>query len=178
MSRFRKGTLLERYHIVLWCIIGGIAAVAFATISQRAGLSKINIMSEYLIHQYDYKEISYSNLFISVLTVRMPIILLILLGEKMTFRNRINDFVGICYGFSFVYVLYTLIRQYGVSGILVHFLLLSPHGIFYCAGAYGLMMGENGGRERKVFLTIVYVLGILLETYLNPLFVSLLIRLL
>ncbi|MCM1184043.1 MAG: hypothetical protein NC337_11785 [Roseburia sp.] len=97
--------------------------------------------------------------------------------------------LGWC-GFEFALLVFTAVYQYGVSGLLLSVLLFFPHGIFYALmlllvfnKAWRADRGRNRGNPVRtrgglaVRLTglrnflialMIFLLGVLSETYVNP----------
>lgn len=158
--------------LLFWAVCGGIVAVCQCVFTGAGQLSKITVMSEYFMYQYCYEKIDYSSLLVSVLIVRIPVLVAILVGSRTSYYIRIKCLLGFVGGYAFAYVTYILILRYGVCGFLMEILLLTPHAVFYCYSIWRLFFMKRGERGKRNLGILVYFFGILLETYVNPLFVQ------
>ena len=78
----------------------------------------------------------------------------------------------------------TAVMQLGIKGILLCIAGILPQGVFYAMG-YGMLLAywfryPNGrwNRAKLLFVVIMFLVGIILETYANPVLVKLIIKML
>ena len=78
----------------------------------------------------------------------------------------------------------TAVMQLGIKGILLCITGILPQGIFYAMG-YGMLFAywfrypqTRWNRAKLLFVIIMFLAGILLETYVNPVLVKLVIKML
>ena len=78
----------------------------------------------------------------------------------------------------------TAVMQLGIKGILLCIAGILPQGIFYAMG-YGMLLAywfrypnSRWNRAKLLFVVIMFLVGIVLETYANPVLVKLIIKML
>ena len=78
----------------------------------------------------------------------------------------------------------TAVIQLGIKGILLCIAGIMPQGIFYAMG-YGVLLAywfrypnSRWNRAKLLFVIIMFLVGIVLETYANPVLVKLIIKML
>ncbi len=78
----------------------------------------------------------------------------------------------------------TAVMQLGIKGILLCIAGILPQGIFYAMG-YGMLLtywfrypNSRWNRAKLLFVIIMFLAGIILETYANPVLVKLIIKML
>lgn len=86
--------------------------------------------------------------------------------------------IGICFGM----LTSSAVLQIGAKGILLCFAGLFPHGIFYGL-VYGMLFTywygypqRHWNHTKTVFVVFMFLVGILMETYVNPIIVKGIIR--
>ena len=96
-------------------------------------------------------------------------------------------FIAICLticGFFAGMMSVTAVMQLGIKGILLCIAGILPQGIFYVMG-YGVLLAywfrypdSRWNRAKMLFVIIMFLAGIILETYANPVLVKLIIKML
>jgi len=159
--------------IVLWAL-GMIVSLIYVRLLKIGNTSKINILSEYFMYQYDYKELDLLSLMITVLMVRIPVIIIFIIGQGVFWAKKMYFLMSTTCGFFMGYVLNVFVYQYGIRGILISLLLWTPHMFLYLFVSYRLMIINNAGRKEWGILLSTYIIGMMLEIYINPMLLNLL----
>lgn len=179
-----------------WAVLGfwamfllGLFFAFFLVNSMRDYFSRqAGILSDFYLRQIKYREFSGRLLF--------PYFL----GKRMKWAAL---FLGLCFfhitlpvmltfavwmGFSFGLLMGIGVLKFGVTGIAVSILMILPQGILYLFGALTLFLAVQEWESvagywqafpaKRLFLGIVIIfLGILTESYVNPLCLKLIFRL-
>jgi hypothetical protein len=103
----------------------------------------------------------------------IPFLVLLLLGTLRWKKTVVCVWVSFV-GFLFGMLLVSSVIQLGIKGILFCFAICLPHMIFYVL-AYGMYLfhlyrypGGTWNGTKMIFIVLMMVLGIVLETYLGP----------
>ena len=171
----------------------GILLANFMGKEKTAG---VGILNDYFIEKFKYAGINRENLFFYIIGERLPEVLLLLL---LAFSS-LGIVVGLLnlgwQGFSIGFMVSAAIAKYGAGGFLIILGSLFPQYIFYmavyagCCGLTVFLRGrfqnivKTGGINREqmrvlgmgtvagLFLLLVFVTGIFLESYINPIFLK------
>lgn len=176
-----KGTLLGAF----------VAGIFMANLMGREAVSNAGILNDYFMEKFQYTDVNGENLFFYIIEERVPVLLLMLLLVFSSLGVLSGILVLGWQGFSIGFMLSTGIAKYGVKGIVLvlgglfpQYLFYLPVYVFYCCFAIFLrqrLCGENrtqttergyiygAGLLVAVVLLLVFVTGIFLESYINPL---------
>ncbi len=170
-----------------------ILGILMANFMGRERTAGAGVLNDYFIEKFKYASVNRENLFFYIMGERMPFAVLLLL---LTFSS-LGIAVGVLnlgwQGFSIGFMLSAAIAKYGAGGMLLVLGGLFPQYIFYMAvyaGYCGLTMflrqrllvcvrtGSVSREQIRIYgigalvglvLLFVFVTGIFLESYLNPL---------
>lgn len=182
-------------------LIAFAAGIFMANLMGREAVSNAGILNEYFIDKFKYTGVNGQNLFLYIFEQRMPLMLLLLILAFSSTGIVFGTLLLGWQGFSIGFMLSTAIAKYGAKGILLisgglfpQYLFYIPIYFFYCyftiflrkriAGTGGDSMVE---RERvriygigvavSMVLLLLFVTGIFLESYLNPLILKNILKL-
>lgn len=179
-TKIMKGSLLGAF----------VAGIFMANLMGREAVSNAGILNDYFVEKFQYTEINGESMFFYVIGERVPMLLLLLL-LAFTSLGIISGILMLTWqGFSIGFMLSTAIAKYGGKGILLvlggmfpQYLFYFPVYLLYCCLALCLRQKlygegkERSGERRYIYgaglaatvgLLLVYVAGIFLESYLNP----------
>lgn len=179
-TRFMQGSLLGAF----------VAGILMANLMGREAVSNAGILNDYFVEKFQYTEVSGENLFFYIIGERVPLVLL-LLALTLTTLGMVGGILTLGWqGFSVGFMLSTAIAKYGVKGMLLvlgglfpQYLFYFPVYILYCYLANYLRQRVNkdrigNGSDRGYILgawlvaaaglLILFLMGIFLESYVNP----------
>lgn len=179
-TRLMQGSLLGAF----------VAGIFLANLMGREAVSNAGILNDYFVEKFQYTEINGQNLFFYVVGERIPLLLL-LLSLTLTSLGMAGGILMLSWqGFSVGFMLSAAIAKYGVKGILLvlggvfpQYLFYFPVYVLYCYLTVHLRQRLNrdkagNGSERgyiygawliaAVGLLLIFVMGIFLESYINP----------
>lgn len=179
-TRLMEGSLLGAF----------VAGIFLANLMGREAVSNAGILNDYFVEKFQYTEINGQNLFFYVVGERIPLLLL-LLSLTLTSLGMAGGILMLSWqGFSVGFMLSAAIAKYGVKGILLvlggvfpQYLFYFPVYVLYCYLTVHLRQRLNrdkagNGSERgyiygawliaAVGLLLIFVMGIFLESYINP----------
>lgn len=179
-TRLMQGSLLGAF----------VAGIFFANLMGREAVSNAGVLNDYFVEKFQYTEINGQNLFFYIIGERVPLLLLLLLLTITSLGIAGGILMLDWQGFSVGFMLSTAIAKYGVKGILLVLGSLFPQYVFYfpvyilyCYLAVYLRQRirkdrlGNGSDIRYVYgawliasvlLLLVFIAGIFLESYINP----------
>ncbi len=180
-ARFIQGSLLGTFA----------AGILLANLMGREAVSNAGILNDYFVEKFQYTEVSSESLFFYIIGERVPLLLL-LLALTLTTLGVVGGILMLGWqGFSVGFMLSTAIAKYGVKGILLvlgglfpQYICYMPVYILYCYLANYLRqrlskdrIGNGSDRGYIVGawlvaaagLLLLFVMGIFLESYVNPL---------
>lgn len=179
-TRMMQGSLLGAF----------VAGIFLANLMGREAVSNAGILNDYFVEKFQYTEINGQKLFFYILGERIPLLIL-LLFLTLTTLGMIGGILMLGWqGFSVGFMLSAAIAKYGVKGILLVLGGLFPQYLFYFAvyilycyfAAYlrqrlnRSKMGSNSERGyifgawliAVVGILLIFIMGIFLESYINP----------
>ena len=165
------------------CLAGFLAGIVYANTDSRDYILAAGIFSDFFLEQFRQEQIQTQDYFLYILTVRSSVLAVIaLLGQIKKARRRI---AGICVtwtGFLSGLFFTAAVIKMGAAGILFCFAAVFPQVVFYIAG-YSIVLWYfysypevrwNSAKTIGTILTIA--VGIILESYLNPIFLKIFIK--
>lgn len=171
--------------------IAFVGGILFANLMGREAVSNAGILNDYFVEKFQYTKINGQNMFFYIVGERVPLLLL-LLALTLTALGLAGGFLMLGWqGFSVGFMLSAAIAKYGVKGTLLvlgglfpQYLFYFPVYLLYCYLAVYLRRRMNedragGGADRgyiygawmiaAVGLFLVFMMGVFLESYINPL---------
>ena len=167
--------------LIFYLAVGFFVGILYENIvSRRYGLS-IDIFQTYFLQQYKQTEIVAEKYLGYVMKARVvPLMgLCVLTCVKW---KKLLAIVNVCWtGFLAGVLMVSAVMQLGMKGILFCVVAMFPHIICYGL-AYGILLSylyrypkASWNHAKTVFVVLVMFAGVLLETYLNPLLMKLVI---
>ena len=164
-----------------------VAGIFMANLMGREAVSNAGILNDYFIEKFRYTDINAEHLFFYILEERLPPLLLLLFLMFSALGLLSSVLVLGWQGFSVGFMLSTGIAKYGLKGILLVLGGLLPQYVCYLAaygGYFGFALflrqrlrGEyflekkyayGMGALAAILLLLLFVTGIFLESYVNP----------
>lgn len=174
-----KGQLL-----ILFLAVGFFAGIIYENLVAResALLSEVFLRSN--LERYLQTNIISEKYLWYVIKARTLLLALVcVLGCFRWKKLLVVVFLTMC-GFFAGMMSVTAVMQLGMKGILLCIAGILPQGIFY-AMAYGMLLmywfrypQSRWNRAKLLFIIIMFLVGMLLETYVNPVLVKLVIKIL
>lgn len=174
-------------------LITFILGILLANFMGREKTAGAGVLNDYFIEKFKYGSINKENLFFYIMGERMPFAILLLLLAFSSLGLAIGILNLGWQGFTIGFMLSAAIGKYGANGILLVLAGLFPHYIFYLIVYTGYcsitiflrqrlsMCVKTGSVSREqirlygigvllgLLLLFVFITGIFLESYLNPL---------
>ncbi|MCI8496045.1 MAG: hypothetical protein HFI74_10265 [Lachnospiraceae bacterium] len=167
-----------------------VAGIFMANFMGREAVSNAGILNDYFIEKFQYTDINGENLFFYIIGERVPLLLLLCL-LAFTSLGIVGGILVLAWqGFTVGFMLSTAIAKFGIKGILLVLGGLFPQYLFYlpvyflycCLTVYLRkrmlqekieMVPERGylygaGVVAGIGLLLLFVTGIFLESYVNP----------
>lgn len=178
-----------------WLIfLAFLAGIVLANLSGKEVLAGYGILNEYYLNRYSWRALDCDRLFCTVFVERLKaVILLVLLERLIRGRIYILSILSI-FAMGIGYLMTVAIVNLGVRGILVIVGGIFPQWIFYllaivmygririeqeCAAYRISRLKEFSAQALVRVLTLVLVfLGILAESYLNPILFDKIVKIL
>lgn len=167
-----------------------VVGIFIANLMGQESVSNAGILNNYFIEKFQYSQINGENLFFYIIGERMPVMLLLLLLIYSSLGVICGIFMLGWQGFSIGFMLSCGVAKYGIKGMLLvlgglfpQYLIYFPVYIFYCYFAIFLrrrLYGEGkaiSSEQKYVYgvgllamlvLLLIYITGIFLESYINP----------
>lgn len=164
--------------------------ILLANLMGREAVSNAGILNDYFVEKFQYTEINGQRLFFYIVGERVPLLLLLLFLTLTSLGVAGGILMLGWQGFSVGFMLSAAIAKYGMKGILLvlggifpQYLFYFPVYVLYCFLAVHLRQRLNrdrmgSGTERGYIygawliaaagLLLVFVMGIFLESYCNP----------
>ena len=173
--RVRKLPFRQQLFIdFLACFLVGIV---FANFMGADSFQKNGSLTRYYLKQFQYAEIQPQELLWHVGSERLTLFLVLLILGTILKGRLIHGLFVAWSGFAYGYFCVISISAFGMKGLLLCILALFPQFCAYVPMYLGLV--ELSGQRRAhsswrwmttiIFLLLMLIAGILLESYINPL---------
>ena len=173
--RVRKLPLKQQLFIdfLAWFLVG----IVLSNLIGADSFQKNGNLTRYYLKQFQYTDIRMQDLLWHV-GIQRFILFLILLVLKMIPKGKIVHMLFAAWsGFAYGYFCVVLIGAFGAKGICLCLVSMFPQFLAYVPAYLGLIqLSEHRSEHVSIhnvasylFLLIVLVVGILLESYVNPL---------
>lgn len=177
------------FHLDMVFFLSFFVGIVWANLLGENSKNRFFMLNEYYLQQLKYMDIDHNGLFLYILENRLPLLLLLIL-LSFTLAGILVQILFVGYfGASFGFLCVMAITNFGWKGIVYIGGFLFPHYIFYLI-FYLLFLKllvrkkdgmESGGKEWMMqtgILAALLVLGLLSESYVNPVFLQRLIKIL
>ena len=165
------------------CLAGFVGGILYANTGARDHILAAGIFSDYFLEQYTQAEIQTQDYFWYILSVRAGLLEVIaLMGQMKKLRRWIVAAVLVWTGFLGGLFFTAAVIKLGPVGILFCLAAIIPQALFYIAG-YGIVLwyfysfpraSWNSAKTVGTILTIG--VGIISESYLNPIFLKIFLK--
>lgn len=171
--------------VFLVCFLLGIVA---ANLYGKGRLEQYGIINTCFIQQLKYVHVSKIDFLIYIISIRIPVIfLLLVLGMTSLYRIVHGAFLAWT-GFAFGFLCVAAISNLGIGAVLLILGFLFPHYLFY--GASYLITVHVQWRYHEAYagkkiiewiivwsiILMLFLIGMITEAYINPLFYPLLLK--
>lgn len=170
----RKLSVKQQLFLVfLVCFLLGIVT---ANILIAEGFRESGSLTRYFLKQFQYTQINFCEVLWNVCCNRLWVFLLLLAVEWMRGGRWFYGAFAAWSGFAYGYFCVLAISVFGSGGLLLCVAALFPQFICYIPVYIGLVMLCVQQRRRDVWRTVavclvfflIWCMGILLESYINP----------
>lgn len=196
LLRFRKKEWNWKRTAKVVILLAFIIGILLANFMGREKVTGAGVLNDYFVEKFKYTEINRENLFFYIMGERMPMVILGLIFCFCSFGIIIGILNLGWLGLSFGFMLSAAVAKYGVRGILLIIGGMFPQYIFYlvtyvgyCSlavflgrGLHKVVPTGNISREQMRMygmglfvggvLVLLFVTGIFLESYMNPIFLK------
>lgn len=158
----------------IFCGVGFVIGIIYENITHMGKQSGEAFLEEEALLQLMENNIVSVDFFFYVLRMRirmlLPVCVIGLVKWKKIFVNLFLMWTGFLFG---VFLAGAIIGQ-GIAGMLMCLVMLFPHMLFYIFGYYVILWNfyrypELRWNARKIAVCVVaFLVGMLLETYINP----------
>lgn len=163
-------------------MLGFFGGILYANFQSKDYITSMGIFNEYFLRQYSIADIDTIKYLWYVMKIRLgPVILLSALGSTRMRKGVVSAFL-LWTGFSSGLLLTSAVMKMGIKGVLLCFIALIPHFVFYVAG-YLLLLWYifsypeiRWNPSKTVVFLLSLGLGILLEAYVNPVIMQMFVR--
>ena len=165
------------------CLAGFVGGILYANTGARDHILAAGIFSDYVLEQYTQAEIQTQDYFWYILSVRAGLLgVIALMGQMKKLRRWIVAAVLVWTGFLGGLFFTAAVIKLGPVGILFCLAAIIPQALFYIAG-YGIVLwyfysfpraSWNSAKTVGTILTIG--VGIISESYLNPIFLKIFLK--
>ncbi|MEG0971838.1 MAG: hypothetical protein RSE55_03500 [Lachnospiraceae bacterium] len=153
-----------------------VAGIMGANMNKAGTTDKISIMSDYFFSRYEYASVNQKDLMIYIFYQRLPIFASLLVFGLTSYRMTFFGCAVGWYGFSVGYFHAISVMRYGIKGLLLTGGLLFPQCVLYFFVFWYLikvMLQKNKKEKIQTTMAIgilfaLYIVGILVENYINP----------
>lgn len=157
----------------LLCFLAGIV---LANLLGSDSFQKNGTLTRYYLKQFQYADIRSPELLWHVSCNRLIIFVALLVLGTIPKGKLVHILFVAWSGFAYGYFCVILLSAFGVKGLILCFLALFPQFLAYVPIYLGLVELSMHRREHSgwkgiaavAFLLLVLVIGILLESYINP----------
>lgn len=192
----QSGELFWKRAVKIIVIFSFAAGILLANLMGREKTAGIGILNDYFMEQFKYGSINREDLFFYIIGERLPMVLLLLLLAFSSLGIALGAMNLAWQGFSVGFMLSAAAAKYGAGGILLILGGMFPQYIFYIVvyiAVFGLAIclhrrlqniihtGTISRQQIRIYgigalagvvLLLLFVTGIFLESYLNPIFLK------
>lgn len=165
--------------LLITFLTGLLCGVLYANLIADTYLTTNGIFSSYFLSQYSSTQIDKTEFLFYLLKVRIFPVGILLLAGMIGLKKIASVGVLLWYGFLSGVLLTTSIMQLGLKGLFVSVIALIPQMIFYVL-AYAVIVWTlfawpqvKWTTAKSIFVTLVFVMGILTEVYVSPVLLKL-----
>lgn len=170
--------------LIIILAVGFFVGILYENIISKSQGISLELFQSYFLKQFAQIEIVAEEYLWYVAKARViPFLLLLLLGCLRWKKTIVSIYLSWA-GFLFGVVIVSSVIQLGIRGILFCLAGLLPHMIFYVL-AYGMYLVHlyrypsfQWNSTKTIFVILMMVLGIVLETYLSPIIIKTIVRIL
>ena len=167
------------------CIIfmfGFFTGIIYLNIFAKSYLVSMNVFDQYFLEQYSGSSLNTSEYIWHIIKLRMfPVVFLSILTAT-NFRRIAGSVFLIWTGFSSGVILTTAVFKLGIKGILLCIVGILPHFICYITAMLILLMylfhypNTRWNGTKTVYIILFMLLGIITESYINPVLMDMCIK--
>ncbi len=200
LLRFRKKRWDWKRTVKVVMLLAFVIGVIVANAMGREHIAGAGVLNDYFVEKYKYAGINKESLFCYIIEERMPMVLVLLILSFSSFGGIIGVLNLGWIGFSVGFMLAAAMAKYGGKGMLLVIAGMFPQYIIYilvyvgyCGLAFfmgkGMHQAVSVGSVSKeqvrtygrflligVALLLLFVTGIFLESYLNPIFLKKIVK--
>lgn len=172
----------SKKQLLVLYMLGFLAGILYANIVSKQYVTVTGIFNEYFLNQYAQTEVVVEEYIWYIIQVRaLPLILICLLGCTKLKKPT----VLLCLlwtGFSTGMLAVSSVMHLGLKGILLCVVGMMPHFIFYIL-AYTVLLwffynypNTKWNSGKTLFVILTFMIGMILESYVNPILMKVFIK--
>ena len=153
-----------------------VAGIILANMLGADGVQKNGSLTRYYLKQFQYTDIQVEELLWHVGCNRLVVFLLLFMFSMIPRGKYAHGLFVAWSGFAYGYFCVLSISAFGILGLVLCLLALFPHFLAYVPVYLGMLQISEHPREHKgwhrfvavMLLLLLLIIGILLESYINP----------
>ena len=172
----------SKRYLVLLCMLGFFVGIMCANLVPKEYITSMGILNDFFLNQYNTDEIEVTEYLWYIIRVRCtPLILMAAIGY-----GRLRKILTIIFllwtSFAGGLIMAAAVLKMGLKGMVLCLVALTPHFFFYIAGYmillwYFFSYPTSKWNASKTICMILFVaVGVLLESYVNPMLMQLFLR--
>lgn len=179
----KQGRILSTYHLDMVFFVSFFVGILWANFLGTSSKNRFFMLNEYYLQQLKYAKLDYNRLFLYILENRLPLLVALLLLSFTVVGILLQILFIVYFGASFGFLCVMAITNFGWKGILYISGFLFPHYIFYIAfylmflrifwkKKEGIAMTQKELVMQSCILVLLLAAGLLVESYVNPIFLK------
>ena len=179
----KQGRILAVCHLDMIFFVSFFVGILWANFIGDSSKNRFFMLNEYYLQQLKYAKLDYNRLFLYILENRLPLFGVLLLLSFTVVGILIQILFILYFGVSFGFLCVMAITNFGWKGILYMGGFLFPHSIFYIAGSLlflkifwkkkeDMAMTQKELVMQTGMIVLLFVIGLLVESYVNPIFLK------
>lgn len=172
----------SKKQLLLFCMPGFLLGILYTNLLSEKMVMYTGILSDSFLNQYLYTDVNSAEYVWYVIKARVfPVILVSALGCTRL-KRAVVVLVLVWTGFLSGMMMTLAILKMGVKGLILCLVALTPHVFFYIA-AYMILLwylynypDSEWNSVKMISIILFFSVGIILETYVNPVLMHLFIR--
>ena len=158
----------SKRYLVLLCMLGFFIGIMCANLVPKEYITSMGILNDFFLNQYNTDEIEVTEYLWYIIRVRCtPLILMVAIGY-----GRLRKILTIIFllwtSFAGGLIMAAAVLKMGLKGMVLCLVALTPHFFSYPASKWNA--------SKTICMILFVAVGILLESYVNPMLMQLFLR--
>lgn len=162
--------------------VGFFVGILYENIALKKYDMTLRIFQSQFLKQYQQVDFVSEKYLLQVMKERISIVVIIVIMGNLKWRKLLLCGFAVWTGFILGILTVAAVMQLGIVGILFCFVGMLPHMIFYVLAYCVLTVYYyrypriRWNYAKTIFLTLMMIVGILLEIYVNPVFFKIILN--